>query len=88
MNAAASTSHPLSRICRSACREGASGGDLLGQRCGQFVHFLKNLAIAGGMLQVIAFWSGRLQFRSKRVAQVGGGANSRRAVSMPDRTFK
>ncbi|MFZ2509404.1 MAG: DoxX family protein [Steroidobacteraceae bacterium] len=32
----------------------------------QFIHFLKNLAIAGGLLQVVAFGAGRLSIDSRR----------------------
>ncbi|MBM2853278.1 MAG: DoxX family protein [Steroidobacteraceae bacterium] len=32
----------------------------------QFIHFLKNLAIAGGLLQVVAFGAGRLSFDLRR----------------------
>jgi putative oxidoreductase len=37
----------------------------------QFIHFLKNLAIAGGLLQVAAFGAGALSldaYRSRRIA--------------------
>jgi len=35
----------------------------------QFIHFLKNVAIAGGLLQVAAFGAGRLSVDARRAAQ-------------------
>jgi putative oxidoreductase len=32
----------------------------------QFIHFLKNLALAGGLLQVVAFGAGRLSLDGRR----------------------
>jgi putative oxidoreductase len=32
----------------------------------QFVHFMKNVAIAGGLLQIVAFGSGRLSLDTRR----------------------
>lgn len=36
---------------------------------GQFIHFFKNLAIAGGLLQVSAFGAGRLSLDARRLAR-------------------
>lgn len=36
----------------------------------QFIHFLKNLAIAGGLLQVAAFGAGRLSVDARRATAV------------------
>ncbi|RYD62674.1 MAG: hypothetical protein EOP58_12780, partial [Sphingomonadales bacterium] len=47
----------------SSCRSSAAlfFHNTLGDQ-NQFIHFFKNLAIAGGLLQVVAFGAGRLSF--------------------------
>jgi putative oxidoreductase len=39
----------------------------------QFIHFLKNLAIAGGLLQVVAFGPGLLSVDNRRAAATARG---------------
>jgi len=43
----------------------------------QFIHFLKNLALAGGLLQVVAFGAGRFSVDGRKAVTAGAMGDAR-----------